>query len=121
MPISGQFKHGLKDARQIELTVTGRKTGNESSRPVWFTEEGERIYLLPVGGSGSNWYRNLVQTPRIELAVDEASTVAEATPITDFTAVNHVVETFRGKYGDSEVERYYPHQDVAVRVSLADR
>lgn len=114
-----ELKQVLGDAREIELTVTGRKTGNESTRPVWFTEEGERIYLLPVGGSGSNWYRNVVQTPRIRLAVGRVGMDTEATPLTEAAEVNHVVETFRGKYGDSEVERYYPQQEVAVQVSLA--
>ncbi len=31
---------------------------------MWFVEEGEKLLLLPVGGSDSNWYRNLRKTPR---------------------------------------------------------
>jgi deazaflavin-dependent oxidoreductase (nitroreductase family) len=112
------LKQVLDDAREIELTVTGRKTGNESTRPVWFAEEGERIYLLPVGGSGSNWYRNVEQTPRVGLAVGGAHLETEATALTDAAEVNHVVEIFRDKYGDS-VDRYYPDQDAAVEASLA--
>ena len=66
------LKQALQDAREVELTVTGRKSGEESSRPVWFTEEGNRIYLLPVGGSGANWFKNLLLAPRIRLAADPA-------------------------------------------------
>jgi hypothetical protein len=107
----------LKGAREVELTVTGRRSGEESSRPVWFTQDAERIYLLPVGGSGSNWYRNIVQTPRIRLAADGAELETEATPITDAAVVNDVLGRFGEKYGNSRVKQYYPDQDVAVEVS----
>jgi deazaflavin-dependent oxidoreductase (nitroreductase family) len=107
----------LDQAREIEVTVTGRKSGNQSTRPVWFTAEGETIYLLPEGGSGSNWYRNLERTPRIRLAVGGAHMDTDAKPINDAAKVKHVVDTFRDKYG-SEVTQYYAGQDVAVQASL---
>jgi hypothetical protein len=109
----------LEGAREVELTVTGRRSGEESSRPVWFTQDGERMYLVPVGGSGSNWYRNIVQTPRIRLVADGGELETEATPITDAAVVNDVLEKFGEKYGDSQVKQFYPNQDVAVEVSLA--
>jgi hypothetical protein len=109
----------LEGAREVELTVTGRRSGEKSSRPVWFTQDDERMYLVPVGGSGSNWYRNIVQTPRIRLVADGAELETEATPITDAVVVNDVLGKFGEKYGDSQVKQYYPDQDVAVEVSLA--
>lgn len=114
-----ELKQVLRDSREVELTVTGRKSGDESSRPVWFTKEGETIFLLPVGGSGANWYKNVLQTPRIRLAADRAEVETEATPISDPDVVNDVLQQFRDKYGDSQVRQYYPGQDVAVEVSLA--
>jgi hypothetical protein len=41
-------KKALKSADQIQLTVPGRKSGRKTSRPVWFIQEGDRLYLLPV-------------------------------------------------------------------------
>ena len=35
-----ELKSALQDANEVELTVTGRKTGNQSSRPIWFVLEG---------------------------------------------------------------------------------
>jgi deazaflavin-dependent oxidoreductase (nitroreductase family) len=113
------LRKALKDAREVELTVTGRKSGEESSRPVWFTEEGNRIYLLPVGGSEANWFKNLLLAPRIRLTAEGAELETEAKPITDAAAVNDVLERFSEKYGDSPVREYYPDQDVAVEVTLA--
>ena len=42
------FQKALNDADEIELTTTGRTSGRESSRPVWFIQQGENVYLLPV-------------------------------------------------------------------------
>ena len=46
-----EFKDRLKKTEEIELTVTGRASGDKSSRPVWFVEEDGKLYLLPVKGS----------------------------------------------------------------------
>jgi hypothetical protein len=113
------LKQALEGARQVELTVTGRRSGRPSTRPVWFVEEGGTLYLLPVGGSGANWYRNIVETPRIGLAADGAEVETEATLIEDASVVSDVKSKFGEKYGDSKVTDYYPDQDVAVEVSLA--
>jgi deazaflavin-dependent oxidoreductase (nitroreductase family) len=115
-----ELKQMLKDAREVELTVTGRKSGKESTRPVWFTEEDDKIYLLPVGGSGANWYKNLLLAPRIRLAAEGAESETEAKPVTDAAVVNDVLAKFGEKYGESRVKRYYPDQDVAVEVTLGD-
>ena len=34
-----EFLKALKDADEIELTVTGRSSGRPISRPVWFVQE----------------------------------------------------------------------------------
>jgi deazaflavin-dependent oxidoreductase (nitroreductase family) len=113
------LKEALEGAREVQLTVTGRKSGDPSTRPVWFVEEDTTVYLLPVGGSGANWYKNVVQTPRIRLAADGAEVETEATLIDDASIVSDVKSKFSEKYGDSQVSQYYPDQDVAVEVSLS--
>ena len=114
-----ELKNALQDANEVDLTTTGRKSGNESSRPIWFVEEGEKLLLLPVSGSESNWYRNLPKTPTIGLTADGAELRAEAKPTEDSTAVDHVVEAFSAKYGADRVKEYYPGVDAAVEVPLA--
>jgi hypothetical protein len=114
----GELKDALQDTSEVELTVTGRKSGRESSRPVWFVQEADRLYLLPVTGSDSNWYRNLLKTPALRLAADGAELRTTCKPLDDPATVNEVVERFRGKYGADQVERYYPKQDAAVEIAL---
>jgi hypothetical protein len=67
-----ELKEALRETNEVELTVTGRKSGRESSRAIWFVEDGDRLLLLPVSGSDSDWYRNAVKTPEIRLAADGA-------------------------------------------------
>jgi hypothetical protein len=62
-----ELKNALQHTNEIELTVTGRTSGRESSRPVWFVQEGEKLFLLPVGGSDSNWFQNVLKTSAVEV------------------------------------------------------
>ncbi len=40
--------------------MIGRKSGQTISIPVWFVFESDTLYLLPVHGSETQWYRNVV-------------------------------------------------------------
>jgi deazaflavin-dependent oxidoreductase (nitroreductase family) len=114
-----EFKKALEASREIELTVTGRTSGREISNPVWFVRDGEKLYLVPVRGSDSDWYKNLLKTPTIRLAAKGAQLNASVTPTSDAATVEQVLDKFRAKYGARDVEAYYPKQDVAVEVPLA--
>jgi hypothetical protein len=113
-----ELKNALQSSNEIELTVTGRTSGRESSRPLWFVQEGEKLFLLPVDGLDSNWYKNVLKTPTIGLAADGAEFRTNAKPIEDAAAVADVVERFRARYGADRVAAYYPKLDAAVEVSL---
>lgn len=113
-----QFQDALKGAREVELTVTGRKSGQESSRPVWFVDEDDHVLLMPVGGSGANWYRNVVANPEVDLAAGGAELRATAKPVEESDAVADAIERFGEKYGVDKVSEYYPGQDAAVEVPL---
>ena len=116
---SEELRSALQNANEVDLTVTGRRSGEESSRPVWFVEEGDKVFLLPLGGSDSNWYKNLRKTPAIGLSASGAELRTDAKPIEDSAAVDHVVEVFGDKYGADRVQEYYPKHDAAVEVPLA--
>ena len=113
------FKRALEASREIELTVIGRRSGREISIPVWFVLEGDKLYLVPVRGSESNWYKNVLRTPTIRLAAGQAQLTARATPISDPAKVDQILDKFRAKYGARDVEAYYAKHDAAVEVLLA--
>jgi len=115
-------KNDLKDRlsrfRQIKLTVTGRKSGKIISNPVWFVAEGDTLYLLPVRGSDTQWYKNVLKNPAIRIDARGVGSELPATPVTDAKAVESVIEKFREKYGAKDVKKYYSSFDVAVVVQL---
>ena len=115
---AADFAKALQKTDEIELTVTGRVSGKKSTRPVWFVLEGKTLYLLPVQGSDSEWYKNVLKHPTITLAVKGAKWTGKASPITNPPKVLDVVERFRAKYGADEVKKYYTKLDVAVKVPL---
>jgi deazaflavin-dependent oxidoreductase (nitroreductase family) len=104
--------------RQTQITVIGRKSGRAISRPVWFVLEGSKVYLLPVQGSDTQWYKNALKNPRIRIEARGLGAEYPAVPVTDAKAVKSVVEKFREKYGKADVKKYYSKFDVAVLVNL---
>jgi deazaflavin-dependent oxidoreductase (nitroreductase family) len=116
-----EFITTLESSREIELTVTGRRSGREISFPVWFVREGEKLYLVPVTGSDSDWYKNVLKTPAIRLAGRGMQLTARATPVTDPAEVGAILGQFRARYGARDVAAYYPKQDAALEVPLALR
>ena len=111
-----EFEEALKNTDEIEITVTGRKSGRRISSPVWFVHEGEELYLLPVKGSDSDWYKNILKTPTMRLNAGGEEWSAEVKPVTDKVRVRDIVEKFRDKYGADQVKKYYSKFDVAVDV-----
>ena len=100
--------------REIKITVTGRKSGRSISIPVWFVFEDLTLYLLPVQGSDTQWYKNVLRNPKIRVGARGAEAEFQAVPITDPKQVSSVVEKFRAKYGAGDVKKYYSKFDVAV-------
>ncbi|HTT34136.1 MAG TPA: nitroreductase/quinone reductase family protein [Methylomirabilota bacterium] len=111
---SETLKDHLSRTREISITVTGRKSGRAISIPVWFVLDGETLYLLPVQGSDTQWYRNVLRNPSIRVHAGKAEAELKLIPVTDAKQVSSVVEKFRKKYGTSDVKKYYSKLDVAI-------
>ena len=99
---------------EIKITVTGRKSGRKISNPVWFVFKDPALYLLPVQGSETQWYKNVLKDPMIGVNARGAEAELKVTPTTDAREVAAVVEKFRAKYGAGDVKKYYSRFDVAV-------
>lgn len=115
MPTSNDtLKNRLSKSREINITVTGRKSGRTITVPIWFVFDDDQLYLLPVKGSDTQWYRNVLKNPSIRMEARGAEAELNAVPVTDSKKVSSVVEKFRTKYGTSDVKKYYSKFDVAV-------
>ena len=113
------LKDRLSRYRQINLSVVGRKSGKTITNPVWFVAENETLFLLPVHGSDTQWYQNVLKNPQIRVDARGAEADLTAKPITQLDAVKSVIEKFREKYSASDVKKYYSKFDVAVKAALS--
>ena len=80
--------------------------------------EGNTLYLIPVQGSDTNWYKNLLVNPTLKSSVNGVEIPTRGKLIEDSIRVNDIVKKFKSKYGEGEVKKYYTKFDVAVEVML---
>jgi deazaflavin-dependent oxidoreductase (nitroreductase family) len=111
------LKDRLSRYREINISVTGRKSGRAILIPVWFVVDDEKLYLLPAYGSDTQWYKNVLKNPLIRIGAAGAEAEFKVVPVTDATQVSSVVEKFRAKYGDNGV-KLYSKLDVAVLAQM---
>ena len=108
----------LSRLREITISVTGRKSGRTISIPVWFALEEGKLYLLPVSGSDTQWYKNVLKNPSIRIDAGGDNAELRVVPVTDPKQVSSIAEKFRAKYGAGDVKKYYSKLDVAVLADL---
>jgi len=63
---------GMLAKDTLILTTRGRKTGREVGIPLYYVEDGGRLYIVgSFGGSDTppHWYLNLVKTPEVGVEV----------------------------------------------------
>jgi deazaflavin-dependent oxidoreductase (nitroreductase family) len=108
----------LDSSVELQITVTGRKSGREFSTPVWFVREGKIIFLIPVRGSKNQWYKNVLKSKRMKISSGKVSLELAAKPIQDTQQVVSIADKFRKKHGVADVKRYYSRFDAAVELNL---
>ena len=116
--MSTQFRSILLRKRELELSVTGRKSKKQLPRPVWFVVKEDSVLLLPVAGSSTQWYKNLLRNPTMKLRGGSSTFVGEANLLTGKADVQEVVKMFTAKYGGKDMKQYYTTLDVAVQLKL---
>jgi hypothetical protein len=109
-----EFLDALKSASEVELTV--KRSGKLTTRPVWFVVDRATVYLLPMYGTDTKWYKYATANPEIELSVKGKKVHAEARPVLDAQKMSDVIGLFRSKYG--ELNRYYRKLDAAIAVTI---
>lgn len=104
---------------ELNITVRGRKSGREYSAPVSFVLKGNTIHLLPVKGSCSSWYRNVMKNRGMKIAVEDRSLEVEADPTDESDKVDETVRLFKEKYGSDHLTKWYSGRDVCVLIHLS--
>ncbi len=106
----------VKNRREISITVTGRRTGRRITIPVWFVYDRNALWLLPVYGSTTQWYRNLQRDRAITIHIGKEPYHLRARLVKTPAIVKKVIQQFREKYTAAEINRWYTTLDVAAQV-----
>lgn len=118
---SGDFEKDLRKRKEILLTVRGRRTSRAFTFPVWFVVQGETLWLLPVRGARTQWYKNVLINPAITIRSGRLRRTFLVRPVDRPKTVAAVVAAFRKKYTPRAIARYYTDPDMAVEVPLNPR
>ncbi len=69
--------------RYIVLHHVGRKSGLKRQTPVNYAEVDDHIYVTAGFGAGSQWYKNIMAAPHIEIWMSDGWFEADAEDVTD--------------------------------------
>jgi deazaflavin-dependent oxidoreductase (nitroreductase family) len=81
-------RRALAEGRTIDITTTGRRSGQPRRLEMWFHNLDGRVYITGTPGR-RDWYANLVAHPEFTFHLKEGVTAdlaARATPITEADA-----------------------------------
>ncbi len=114
-------QQALANDRLIDITTTGRKSGDSHRIEIWFHNRDDGIYITGRPGPRS-WYANLLAEPDFTLHVKESATAdlaASATAVTDKAKRGAVLTQVLAKLeGDQNIEEWMSGAPL-VKVELA--
>ena len=93
----------LEETPYLNLTTRGRRTGLQHDVELWFAFDDYKLYFL--AHESSNWWKNIIRTPRVEVEVSEILFEGNGRLVQE--KLDHILELFRRKYGENQVERWY--------------
>lgn len=73
----------MADDDYCYLTTTGRRTGRPHRIEIWYAADGNTLYLLSGSGHSSDWVRNLLERPGVEVEIDGELRQADARVLDD--------------------------------------
>ena len=92
-------ERALERDRTIDITTTGRKTGQPRRKEIWFHNIEGRLYITGTPG-GRDWYANLLASPRFTFHLKQsvqADLSARATAISDHVQRRAIISRIHEK------------------------
>jgi deazaflavin-dependent oxidoreductase (nitroreductase family) len=65
------------------LTTRGRVSGREHTIEIWFAIQGQTLYMLSGGRDRSDWVKNILRTPAVQVKILGKSFFGKARLISD--------------------------------------
>jgi hypothetical protein len=116
--IAPDLDRALREAEELEVITTGRRSGATHAVKVWFAYDAGVVWLRT--DRDADWLRNLERDPRCRLRVDGILHPARREPVDDEEgALRALVDLWRAKYGQEWVADWYVERGrVPVRLIL---
>ena len=96
-----KVQEALENDLVIDITTTGRKSGQPRRVEIWFHNLDGVLYITGLPGS-RGWYANILADPRMTFHLKDTATAdlpARATPITEVDEKRRVMERICTKQG----------------------
>ena len=93
----------LASDRVIDITTTGRKSGQPRRIEIWYHRIGGKYYITGTPGRPRDWYANLVAHPSFTFHLKNSATAdlpATARPITETAERETVLDAILATLGD---------------------
>ena len=113
-------QRALKQDRTIDITTTGRKTGQLRRKEIWFHNIEGRLYITGTPGS-RDWYANLVANPQFTFHLKhsaQADLSARATAIRDREQRREIISRIHEKIGGNRDLEAWVEGSPLVEVKL---
>jgi deazaflavin-dependent oxidoreductase (nitroreductase family) len=65
------------------LTTTGRVTGRSHTIEIWFAINGQTLYMLSGGRDKSDWVKNALHTPAVQVKINNTILTGQARLVND--------------------------------------
>jgi len=99
-----RVRQALANDRTIDITTTGRSSGQPRRIETWFYRVGDQIYLTGSPGR-RDWYANLLANPEFTFHLKQSVTAdlpARATPIIDSEQKRAIFERILSDLGEPQ-------------------
>jgi deazaflavin-dependent oxidoreductase (nitroreductase family) len=97
----------IKADSTIELVTTGRKSGKQHARPIWFVVDHGKV-LVQAGRDGkTDWYLNLQKNPEAVVRAGTVSLRVRGTPVADERRIAEIHRLFLAKYTTARILSWF--------------
>jgi deazaflavin-dependent oxidoreductase (nitroreductase family) len=125
MPALADRLATISSRSTCRLTHRGRRSGKPYQVTIWFTVDGDTVYLATANAS-RQWVRNVKANPAVSFDVGGQTFSGAAEPVHDAAEERHVMDLVGAKYwyvapivALARFFGYDPMPDASFRVRLA--
>jgi hypothetical protein len=117
VPSSGQTD--VPQEEEVLISYVRSKDGKTKTIPVWFTVNDGKLELMPMYGLKTKWFAAVQRSGTLDLKIGRwEKNGSSARVLREARAIEEIKNRFSVKYGEGQVKRYYPNQDVALEIPI---